>query len=153
MKAGFGITLLAALLCAGGSPVRGEDGTAARASADMGASLYARIGGKDVVDRVVSEMVDTVVTDPRLNPPFRKVNLARLKRRLALFFCSRTGGGCDWDGDSIQVVHAGLNIDEAQLYGLVEALRSAMVHQGVALRERNELLAVLAPFKREIVTH
>jgi hemoglobin len=154
MRAKFVITLLALLLCTSGAPVRSEDGTAAGASsATPGASLYARIGGKEVVERVVSEMVDSVVADPRLNPPFRKVNLARLKRRLALFFCSKTGGGCEWDGDPVQVVHAGLNIDEAQMYGLVEALRDAMVHAGVPLRERNELLALLAPFKRDVVTH
>ena len=48
-------------------------------------------------------------------------------------------------------VHAGLGIDQAEFYGLVEDLREAMRHHGVALRERNELLEMLAPMKREIV--
>ena len=115
------------------------------------ASLYQRLGGEVVVTRIASDTLDTVTADPRLNAPFRKVNIVRLKGRLALFLCAATGGGCQLEGDSMREIHAGLDITEAQLYGMVEALRAAMVHSGIGLRERNELLALLAPFKRDIV--
>jgi hemoglobin len=65
--------------------------------------------------------------------------------------CSLSGGGCAYTGDSMRDVHAGLNIDQSEFYGLVESLREALQHHGVALRERNELLQILAPMKRDVV--
>ena len=48
-------------------------------------------------------------------------------------------------------VHAGHHIGEAEFYGLVDQLQHALRHHGVRLRERNELLALLAPMKRDVV--
>lgn len=114
-------------------------------------SLYARMGGTPVVTAVVSDMVDEVHTDPRLNPSFRGVNTKRLKRHLVAFICQLAGGGCHYTGDSMRDAHANLHITEAQFYGVVAILRQQMLRHHVALRERNELLAMLAPMKRDIV--
>jgi hemoglobin len=48
-------------------------------------------------------------------------------------------------------VHANHHITSGEFYGVVEVLRSAMRDHGVGMRERNELLALLAPMKRDIV--
>ncbi|HEY4974294.1 MAG TPA: group 1 truncated hemoglobin [Steroidobacteraceae bacterium] len=114
-------------------------------------SLYARIGGKGVVNVVVSETIDQVVADPRLNQSFHGSNIKRIKRLLAEQICELAGGGCIYSGDSMREVHAGHHISEAQFYGLVEILRVSMRRHHVGLRERNELLALLAPMKRDIV--
>lgn len=121
------------------------------ADACAGESLYARIGGKDVVVALVSETIDRVVADPRLNQSFQGSNISRIKRLLSEQICELAGGGCTYSGDSMRDVHAGHHITEAQFYGLVQILRNSMRDHHVALRERNELLALLAPMKREIV--
>jgi len=114
-------------------------------------SLYARMGGAPVVRAVVSETIDRVVADPRLNAPFEGSNLRRIKRLLAEQICDLAGGGCHYSGDSMREVHANHHITEAQFDGLVDILRQSMQQHHVHLRERNELLALLAPMKRDIV--
>jgi hemoglobin len=114
-------------------------------------SLYVRMGGAHNVQAIAADMIDRVSKDPRTSRPFEKVNLTRLKSLLAVKFCELTGGGCKYTGDTMRDVHAGLGINEAEFYGLVDVLRGSMRRHGVALRERNEFLHILAPIERDVV--
>jgi hemoglobin len=114
-------------------------------------SLYARLGGEKVVTAVVDDTIDRVVADHRLGRSFDGANIARIKRLLAEQICDLAGGGCHYSGDPMKEVHAGHHISEAEFYGLVELLRSSLARHHVALGARNELLALLAPMKREVV--
>jgi len=66
--------------------------------------------------------------------------------------CALADGPCTYDGDDMKSVHAGQGITEADFYRLVERLRDILDAHGVATREKNELLARLAPMKRDVVT-
>jgi hemoglobin len=123
----------------------------AQIEAPIPGSLYVRMGGAQTVEAVISDMLDHVSVDARTQRPFDKVNLKRLKRQLSAKICSVTGGGCNYNGDSMHDAHAGLGISEAEFYGLVEVLRDSLRRHGVAQRERNELLQILAPIKRDVV--
>jgi hemoglobin len=109
------------------------------------------MGGTSVVTAIVSDMVDEADRDPRLSPQYQGVNTKRLKSQLVAFICQLAGGGCRYTGDSMRVAHANLHITEGQFYGMVAILREQMRRHHVGLRERNELLAILAPMKRDIV--
>jgi hemoglobin len=122
-----------------------------RAIASTPDSLYARMGGTTNVTAVVSDLIDEAANDPQLKRSFDKVNLRRLKRLLVEQICELTGGGCRYSGDSMRDVHAGLGITQAEFYGLVQVLKDSMQRHGIAIRERNELLAILAPMKRDVV--
>lgn len=121
------------------------------AAASGSASLYSRLGGTPNVTAIFSDVVDRAARDPQLHGPFDGVNLVRLKGHLVNFICSLTGGECRYSGDSMHDVHGGLGITEAQFFDLVAILRDSMRRHGVRLRERNELLRILAPMKRDIV--
>lgn len=121
----------------------------ATASAD--ASLYERIGGERL-SSIANDLVDRSSSDPRTSRSWRKVSLGRVKAVLNTYLCSVTGGPCAYDGDTMKDVHAGLEINEAEMYTMVQSLRDIMIRHDVPLRERNELLALLAPTKREVVT-
>jgi hemoglobin len=114
-------------------------------------SLYERLGGAPVVQAVVNETLDGVLADPKLAQSFKDANIPRIKRLLAEQLCSLSGGGCVYTGDPMRPVHAGHHISEAEFYGLVEILRAALLRHGVALAERNQLLALLAPMKQDVV--
>ncbi len=114
-------------------------------------SLYDRMGGAPVVRAFVSETIDRVVADPRLNSSFEGVNLPRLKRLLVEQICELAGGGCHYTGVSMREAHANQHITDAQFDGLVQILRDSMRQHHVRLRERNELLRLLAPMKRDVV--
>lgn len=113
--------------------------------------LYTRLGGEPVMTAVVSETIDQVVADPRLNQSFRGSNLRRIKQLIVEQICDIAGGGCHYSGDSMREVHAGHNITQAQFFGLVEILRKSLRRHHVPLRERNELLALLAPMAPDVI--
>jgi len=114
-------------------------------------SLYERLGGDASVTVVVSDTIDRAAHDPRLKRSFAKVNLARLKRSLVEQLCELTGGPCKYEGDTMREAHAGLGITQAEFYGMVQVLKESMERRGIQMRERNELLALLAPMKRDVV--
>jgi len=115
-------------------------------------SLYTRMGGGEVIQSIANELIDQASSDPRTGRTWHKVTLSRVKQFLGEYLCSITGGPCTYTGDTMQQIHAGMNIDEAEMFAVVEQLREILVLHGIPLRERNELLALLAPSKRDVVT-
>jgi hemoglobin len=124
--------------------------TAPAAFAD--ASLFDRMGGAPVVARVVDQMLDLSMADPRTKRSFQKINLKRLREKLNEQICALSNGPCQYIGDSMKEVHAGLDITDAEFNGHVEHLITALDANGVGLREKNELLKLLAPMKRDVIT-
>ena len=115
-------------------------------------SLYERIGGDPVITAVVEETVETMAANPRVNQSFEKVDLKRLKKMVVEQICALTGGPCRYSGDDMKITHAGLDITEAEFVAQVETLRAALDRRHVGTREKNELLRLLAPMKRDVVT-
>ena len=115
-------------------------------------SLYDRLGGAPVVARVIDELIQLNRVDPRTERSFQKINVKRTREMLNEQFCAITGGPCKYTGDDMKAVHGGLDITDAEFNGLVENLVTALDANGVGLREKNELLKLLAPMKRDIVT-
>jgi hemoglobin len=114
-------------------------------------ALYTRLGGELVMKAVVSETIDEVAADPRLNQSFKGTDIARIKRLIVEQICDLAGGGCHYSGDSMHDVHTNHNITQAEFFGLVEDLRKALRRHHVGLRERNELLALLAPMAPDVI--
>jgi hemoglobin len=115
-------------------------------------SLYSRLGGEPVVRRLVTETIDRAATDPRTNRSFKDVKLQRVKDMIVEQICDLGGGGCKYSGDPMDKVHKGLKNTEAEMNLLVQFLRDACDKEGLRPREKNELLLLLAPMKRDIVT-
>jgi hemoglobin len=115
-------------------------------------TLYSRLGGEAVVTKVVNETMDRASTDPRTSRSFKDVKLSRVKEKTIEQICSLTGGGCTYTGDPMDKVHKGLKNTDAEMNLVVQFLRDALDHNGVGEREKNELLRILAPMKRDIVT-
>jgi hemoglobin len=115
-------------------------------------TLYSRLGGEPVVRRVVDETIDQSATDPRTSRSFKDVKLQRVKDKIVEQICSLSGGGCTYTGDPMDKVHQGLKNTEAEMNLVVQWLREALDRNGVQTAEKNELLRLLAPMKRDIVT-
>jgi hemoglobin len=115
-------------------------------------TLYERMGGAATIAAVSNQLIDETAAKPELKRSFDGVNIPRVKTMLIEQICALANGPCTYTGDTMVDVHAGLNITEAEMYGMVELLREIMIRHKVGLRERNELLALLAPMKRDVVT-
>ena len=115
-------------------------------------SLFNRIGGLPVITEVTSEMLDIVTNDPRTMAPFKGINRMTLKNNLRDFFCLKTGGHCQYDGETMKNAHSQSNITTAQFEILVQVLRDRLDAHQIPNKEKNELLKIMAPFKRDVVT-
>jgi hemoglobin len=115
-------------------------------------TLYQRLGGEKVVRQIAYETIQRSSTDPRTARSFKDVKVQRVKEKLYEQICELSGGPCKYSGDGMKEVHKGLKNTEGEFYLLVQFLRDAIDAAGVHEREKNELLRLLAPMKRDIVT-
>ena len=118
----------------------------------MGPSLYERLGKKDAISAVVDDFVGRVANDTRINGKFANTNIPRLKMLLVEQICAASGGPCTYTGRDMKTTHAGTGVTGEQFDALVGDLVASLNKFKVPEREKNELLSVLGPMKKDIVT-
>lgn len=115
-------------------------------------SLFTRIGGKDMLAKISSETLDVISTDARTKHSFEDVKMKALKESFTNFLCIKTGGDCVYEGDTMKKSHADAKITTAEFELTVQVLRDTLDANHIGTREKNELLKILAPMKRDVVT-
>ena len=152
--------LYCALLLAGASLTGVHAQTRAAASqpkaaapqAPAPAGLYAALGEKAGIVRLVDDFVERLVRHPRIGSQFKDTKPAVLKESLVNQLCQLSGGPCVYDGPEMGELHADMDINKGDFNALVESLQIAMDAQGIAFTQQNRLLALLAPMHRDIIT-
>ena len=114
-------------------------------------SLFRALGGEDGIRRVVNDLVDRAVQDPRIAHQFKNTKPQGLKDSLTEQVCAASGGPCIYQGAKMKPAHADLGITRAEFHALVEDLQDAMTAQRVPFAVQNRLLAILAPMHRDII--
>ena len=125
--------------------------TACKTTMTPEASLYQRIGGKEMLYTISSQTLDKVAQDPATKRSFEGIKMATLKQSLADFLCVKTGGDCVYEGETMKNAHSESNITTAEFELMVQALRDTLDANQIGTREKNELLKILAPMKRDVV--
>ncbi len=124
----------------------------ASAQTMMHKSLYERLGGIDAIRAVVDDFVGNVAADKRINKFFANADITRLKRNLVDQICQGTGGPCVYTGRGMKETHAGMGIRSRHFNALVGDLGKTLKKFKVPAPEQRELVAILAPMKKDIVT-
>jgi hemoglobin len=115
-------------------------------------SLFADMGGKPGIDRLVDEVEKVYLADPRIKDQFSQSNMERLNAKLKEEFCVVAGGPCAYTGHSMEAAHRGLHLTNADFNALTEDLQDAMDTCKIPFRIQNRFLARLAPMEHQIVT-
>lgn len=113
-------------------------------------ALYRQFGEKPGLTKIVDDMYDNVLADPRTAPYFEDAPIKRIKTKLVEQFCVLLDGPCEYTGRTMKRSHEGQNIDRAAFNALVEDLQAAMDKNGVPFHAQNKLLAKLAPMYRDV---
>lgn len=116
------------------------------------ASLYQRIGGKEMLYTISSQTLDKVAQDPATKRSFEGIKMDTLKQSLTDFLCVKTGGDCVYEGETMKNAHSETKNTSAEFELMVKAMRDTLDANHVGTREKNELLKILAPMKRDVVT-
>ncbi len=119
-------------------------------------SLYDRLGGKPAIQAVVSDFVDMVGGDTRIQnekvgAKLAAIDINQLKSHLVDQVCMASGGPCTYTGRDMKTTHKGLGITEAEFNWVVDDLVKTLDKYKVPSKEKGELLALLGPMKSDIV--
>ena len=156
----FRLPILAFVLLAAGSPAFAAEQPVdpyvvsdanAGTTPIQGDAVYKAFHGREGVARIVSDLVDRNVDDPRISDIFKAADLERLKRTLTEQFCYILGGPVSYTGRDMTAAHKDQGLQTSDFNFLVENLQWAMDKEGVPFRDQNRLLAKLAPMKRAMV--
>jgi hemoglobin len=149
-------TALAALLIAPAASPASAQMNAPKAAAPAKAtpakkSLFERLGGEAAIKAVVDDFVANVAADTRINSFFGGVDIPRLKKLLVEQICAGTGGPCTYTGRDMKTTHKGMGVADKDFNALVEDLDKSLVKFKVPAQEKKELVAILAPMRKDIV--
>ena len=114
--------------------------------------LYKAFGEKAGLVSLMDDFMIRLLADPRTGPHFRPANQQRVKEQLVDQFCELGGGPCVYKGADMKSAHANLDIKKSDFNALVEVLQVSMDAKGIPFRKQNEMLALLAPMNRDIIT-
>jgi hemoglobin len=114
--------------------------------------LYKAFGEKAGLVALMDDFMARLLADPRTGPHFQPANQQRVKEQLVDQLCALGGGPCVYKGADMKSSHANLEIKKSDFHALVEVLQVSMDAKGIAFRKQNEMLALLAPMHRDIIT-
>jgi hemoglobin len=120
-------------------------------------SLYDRLGGVYNIATVVEDLIDRVMTDPRLNANPRvdeahhRVSAAGFKYYVTEMVCWAAGGPQRYSGRSMGDSHRHLMITEQEWQAFMEDLQLTLDKFAVPQPEQEELRAIVESTKEAIV--
>ena len=122
------------------------------ASAAAKETLYKRLGEEKAIQGVIDDFVANVGADTRINKFFANTDLKKLNKLLVEQVANASGGPQKYTGRDMKSTHAGLKIAKADFDALVEDLVKSLDKFKVPAAEKTELLGILAPLSKDIVT-
>lgn len=126
--------------------------TAAPAAVAKNDALYQALGGKPGLQALMDVFVAGLKADKRIGEQFKDTKSSFLASQLVDQVCMVTGGPCKYDGADMKTAHADMGITRANFNALVEVLQVSMDARNIPFSTQNQLLALLAPMHRDIVT-
>jgi hemoglobin len=146
---------IAALLTLAGGPAALAQGTA---GAPAPRSLYDRLGGLAPISVVVNDFIDALVPDailnanPAIDEARKRVPPSYLKYQVTAMVCQATGGPCQYRGRTMKAAHAHLKISEQDWDRMITLFKQVLARHKVPAPETQELLAIVASTRGDIVT-
>ena len=120
-------------------------------------SLYERLGGVYSIATVVDDFIDRIMVDPRLNAnplvdrAHHRVPPAGFKYLVTEMVCWATGGPQQYTGRSMRESHKHLKITAKEWEAFLDDFQQTLDKFGVPETEQNELKAIVASTREDIV--
>ncbi|MDE2571896.1 MAG: group 1 truncated hemoglobin [bacterium] len=148
------VALVAALLPLCATQVPAAQPASAESRPVAGQSLYHRLGGYDALAAVTDDFIGRLAGDAKLKRFFVGLSdnsKGRVRQLVLDQLCFATGGPCVYIGRDMKTVHAGLHITEDDWSAASADLTATLERFKVGSREREEVFALLAKLKPDIV--
>ncbi|REJ76860.1 MAG: group 1 truncated hemoglobin [Acidobacteria bacterium] len=99
-------------------------------SASPAPTLYQRLGGEPVIERLIGEFYRRVLADEILSPFFAHTPMARLEAMQREFFAAALGGPARYTGRPLSEAHAGRGIRRQHVQRFLDHLFAALESLG-----------------------
>ena len=116
------------------------------------ATLFEKLGGRQAIQAVVEEFYKRVLADSDLNGFFADVNMERQKQQLARFLTAALDGPNEYDGRPMKEAHQGLGITDHHFDLVAGHLVGTLQWAGVSQVMIDEVVALVGPLKKQIVS-
>jgi hemoglobin len=146
-----------AMTATGGAVVLREALDAVMGQAKPSKPLWERLGGEKAVRDIVREAGTAAATDPKLNftrnGTFKldEKGVARMEQLLVEFVSEKTGGPLKYTGRDLAATHKGMKITDDEFNVLMGHVTATLKKHKVAQPEIDELVAIIAATKKDIV--
>jgi hemoglobin len=114
-------------------------------------TLYERIGGADVLSRVIDDFYGRVTRDPDLSPFFRKTSMDKLRRMQHEFLGAALDGPQQYTGLSLAHVHSGLGITVHHFNRFTQHLLETLRDMGVDEKDIEQVISRINLHVHDIV--
>ena len=117
-------------------------------------TLYKRLGGYDAIVAVTNDFLGRLATDKSLSRFFVGVSddsKMKISAHIVDLVCKVTGGPCTYSGRDMKTSHKGLGITEADWNIMAGHFVATLNKFNVPKKEQDELLAIVATTKKDIV--
>ena len=119
-----------------------------------GDTLYKRLGGYDAIAAVADDFIGRLASDKQISRFLTGLSgdsKKRLRQLLVDQLCSVTGGPCLYIGRDMKSSHQGLGITEGEWDAAANHLVASLNKFKVPKKEQDELMAIVATLKDQIV--
>lgn len=114
-------------------------------------TIYARIGGREAVESVVSDFYERVFSDSLLEPYFEGVDREALYAHQVQFISAVAGGPVSYDGADMQAAHEGMGITEEAFGRVATYLAEALRENGVSEDDVDAILDEVGALEPDVV--
>ncbi|NVK56449.1 MAG: group 1 truncated hemoglobin [Alteromonadaceae bacterium] len=132
------VTLLALLLLVSGCASRST-------------TLYEELGGEAKINEIVENFVYEIEYNETILPYFAESDIERFITKFSEQLCVFSGGPCEYSSDTMEQVHGGMNITEADFNLTVDLFINAMNKANVPHRLQNQLINRMTHTRRQML--
>lgn len=114
-------------------------------------TLYDKLGGEDVIRKVVDTFYELVLKDETVNHFFANTDMEKQRLHQTKFISFALGGPGRYTGQSMEKVHTGMNLQPEHFDAIVKHLHDALAHFQVDKADISQALQTVETLRDDIL--
>jgi len=114
-------------------------------------TVFDQLGGREVIENVVDDFYDRVLSDERVIHHFEDSDTTKLRSHQVQFISAVTGGPVDYSGEDMREAHKGMGITDEEFGVIAEHLETALAENGASEEVREEVLGKVEGLRSDVV--
>ena len=128
-----------------------DDSAAARAARQRAKPLHDRLGGRDAIRAVVTEIVHLHFTEPLTAPLCVGVDQQKLVGHVVEWLCGAAGGAASYGGRDMVSAHAHLHMTDVHFMAAGDQILRSLRKHGVPEPECPEVLCAIIAHHDDVI--